>query len=833
MKKTQTPHLRIVATLAAILLVSSFVLIPSFQVNAQSTENSVQNLLQYEWTQVSGNSDTARFSESPAPSTSDILWKANITNIHSYISAFNGMVFVSSDTTVFALDPETGETVWETQIEMKGTWPIVYKIDSAHMIVQGTCLNPQTGEILWTSSSFNADTGLYNNQVYSPEEKMFYIKNLSYIEAWNFSDPSKPPIFEWETYIPGSGIVGIGLTYGDGKIFPGSFQSMQFALDAKTGEILWSTRTKAPMIFSGSYSDGMFVRGGTDDNTMYCFNATTGEILWTYTPATNGYFTSGTAVGYGMVYEPNKDGNVYAINMETGELVWSYQGPGTMLFPGMATVADGKVYVTSGQDASFGQEIGKSEFVCLDAFTGEVIWSLPMEAFAPRESVIVAYGKLFVIPGDITTAIDSLSGNEYDNIDQIWAFGTSSSDSWGSWPMFRNDAKRSSIGNEGPSSLRIVWSYETEGAVISSPSIVNGIVYAGSQDMNIYAVDATNGELVWKYQTNGTIESSPAVVDGKLFIVSDDGFLYCLDAYQGYLIWKTYVNADLPVISGAAVMLRSSPAVVGKFVYVGSVDGTLYAVNTDNGNPAWTYETEGIIKSSPTVADGALYFTSEEPNEGALYKLDAKDGTLVWRKTLEYNRPYIGGSDMQGTPTVADGMVFVSSNVRDYYALDVNSGETIWSYSNPSAVEFIVSSPIYVDGKVYIIDKFDVACLNATTGEKLWRSYSGDELYVSPSYASGNIYLVTSQRHIFIIDAETSNKTLAYTTSAVSWSSPAVVDGKLYIGNNDWNIYCFAEDTTNNIEDTEVSFDAIVYTLIVVATVVMVVYAYFKAYKKQ
>ena len=83
------------------------------------------------------------------------------------------------------------------------------------------------------------------------------------------------------------------------------------------------------MIFSGSYYDGRFLRGGTDDNTMYCFNATNGQILWTYTPDTNGYFCVGCAVAYGMVYELNKDGYLYAINIETGNLVWKYKGPGS------------------------------------------------------------------------------------------------------------------------------------------------------------------------------------------------------------------------------------------------------------------------------------------------------------------------------------------------------------------------------------------------------------------------------------------------------------------------------------------------------------------------
>jgi outer membrane protein assembly factor BamB len=497
-----------------------------------------------------------------------------------------------------------------------------------------------------------------------------------------------------------------------------------------------------------------------------------------------------------MVYEPNKDGSIYALNITTGELVWNYQGPGTMLFPGMPTVADGKVYVTSGQDASFGTEVGESEFVCLDAYTGEAFWKLSIEAFAPRESVAVAYGKLFVIPSNITTAIDSFSGSEYDAVGQVWAFGSSEAQAGdGSWSMFRHDAGRSSIGNDGPSNLALAWNYTTNGSVMSSPSVVNGLVYFGSQDMNVYAVDISNGELVWKYQTNGTIESSPAVVNGKVFIGSDDGHIYCLDAYSGNLIWKQFVNSSLPLNHGSVVMLRSSPAVVGDSVYVGSVDGNLYALDADNGEIVWKHETGGIITSSPTVADGAVYVTSEEPDEGGLYKLDAGDGTLIWRKSLKYVIPFTGGTDMQGTPTVVDGMVFVSTNLREYYAVNASSGETVWKYTNPAAIEFIVSSPIYVDGKVFIVDKFDIACLDAKTGDKLWSSYYGDELYVSPSYAKDKIYVITSQRHLFVMNATDGVIISNVTMPSASWSSPTLVDGRLYVGNNDWNIYCFTDCT--------------------------------------
>jgi outer membrane protein assembly factor BamB len=706
------------------------------------------------------------------------------------------MVFVATNTSVVALDKETGNVLWKTNIPMSRTWPVAYKIDDEHMVVESSCLDPKTGDILWTSSTFSADTGIFNANVYSPEEKMFYTKVNSYVEAWSFSDPSNPPTLAWTTYVPGGGRTGSGLTYGDGKVFPGSFQSHQMALDAKTGAVLWDTATKGPMIFSGSYYQGRFLRGGTDDNTMYCFNATNGEILWTYTPDTDGYFTVGSAVAYGMVYELNKDGYLYAFDIESGNLVWKYKGPGPLLFPGNPTVADGKVYATTGQAAQYGGQSSISEFACLDAYTGRLIWKLPIEALAPRESVAVAYGHLYIIPGNVTTSVDAISGSEYTTINEVWAIGTSSIPVNSSWPMWRHDPAHSSIGQGGPSNLTLAWKFTTNGAVISSPSVADGIVYVGSQDKNIYALGAWSGNLIWNFTTLDTIESSPAVANGKVYTGGDDGYVYCLDAYKGSLLWKTFVNGELPFTFGSLV-LKSSPAVFGGRVYIGSMDGYLYALDANNGNVDWKTKTEGPIASSPAVADGAVYFTSEEPTTGALYKLDANSGGLMWKKSIPYQWQFTGGTEMLGSPSVAAGMVFASSNLRDYYGINATTGDTEWTFTDPAAAEFIVSSPIYVNGKLFIIDKYNIACLNATNGHTIWSFFTGDELYISPSYSDGKLYVVTSQRHIYILDAINNGTKLAsFTTPSSSWSSPTISYGRLYVGNNDWNVYCFSNYVT-------------------------------------
>jgi outer membrane protein assembly factor BamB len=266
--------------------------------------------------------------------------------------------------------------------------------------------------------------------------------------------------------------------------------------------------------------------------------------------------------------------------------------------------------------------------------------------------------------------------------------------------------------------------------------------------------------------------------------------------------WKTFVNANLPVTYGSAVMIRSSPAIIDGRVFIGSLDGNIYALNFTDGAVAWKYQTGGWIKSSPTISDGAVYVTSETPDTGTIYKLDVADGDLIWKQSIPYEVQFTGGNDMIGTPTVADGKVFTSANLRTYYCLNAQNGNIIWNFTNPEANEFIVSSPIYLNGQVFIVDKFDITCLDASTGQKIWNTFTGDEYYVSPSYADGKIYIVTSERNIFIFDAVTGEKLDRYILPSASWSSPTPYDGLLFIGSKDWNLYCLGEYNTNTMTIT-------------------------------
>ena len=117
-----------------------------------------------------------------------------------------------------------------------------------------------------------------------------------------------------------------------------------------------------------------------------------------------------------------------------------------------------------------------------------------------------------------------------------------------------------------------VWQHRALNSIFSSPTVSPslGLVYFGSVDLSVYAIDYSRGPPpVWTFETGGKVStSSPAVTKDAVYIGSGDGYLYSLEARTGELRWK--------FDTGAWVV--SSPAVCGDMVYIGSKDHKLYAL---------------------------------------------------------------------------------------------------------------------------------------------------------------------------------------------------------------------------------------------------------------
>jgi len=93
---------------------------------------------------------------------------------------------------------------------------------------------------------------------------------------------------------------------------------------------------------------------------------------------------------------------------------------------------------------------------------------------------------------------------------------------------------------------QLKWSYATEGAVWSSPAVSNGIVYIGSSDHNVYALNATTGAKIWNYTTGDQVGASPAIANGVVYIGSWSNNVSALDARTGVMMWS-YTTETRPL----------------------------------------------------------------------------------------------------------------------------------------------------------------------------------------------------------------------------------------------------------------------------------------------
>ena len=214
--------------------------------------------------------------------------------------------------------------------------------------------------------------------------------------------------------------------------------------------------------------------------------------------------------------------------------------------------------------------------------------------------------------------------------------------------MFRGGPERTGVYEPGGPTLgRQLWKFKTGDFVDSSPAISSGMVYFGSYDDHLYALDAGSGQEKWKFKTGDGIWSPPAISGGVVYFGSYDNYLYALDAGSGQEKWKFKTGARV----------YSSPAISGGVVYFGSLDSHLYALDAGSGQEKWKFDAGSGFYSSPAISGGVVYFGS---NDGHLYALDASSGQEKWK--------FKTGDGIWSSPAISGGVVYFGSTDGHLYA---------------------------------------------------------------------------------------------------------------------------------------------------------------------
>jgi outer membrane protein assembly factor BamB len=372
----------------------------------------------------------------------------------------DGVVYIPSmDAHLYAIDQETGKEKWN----FKSSMPIA----SSPALSGGLLYFVSSGGAL---DAVDIASGKIKWVLPTEYERKFEAKNL---HGYPSAAQTMPDAWDMFTSSP---------AVANGKVFFGSGDGNVYAADTQTGVLQWKFATK-DVVHASPAVVGNTVYIGSWDSYLYAIDAETGQQKWAFKTGEDaaihnqvGFQSSPTVVD-GMVYVGCRDAHVYAVDAATGREKWDYPTSKSWVI-GTPAVHDGVVYVGTSDS---------SRFMALDAKTGRLRFNFDAKAYmfsSPALAGDLAYvgdhnGRLY--------AINVKSGK------LAWEFQTNAAKK-DPFKILNADSTLNQEVLYGPvfgdfeDMYLAMFKFMSIGAIVSSPVVDKGVVYFGSMDGNLYAL---------------------------------------------------------------------------------------------------------------------------------------------------------------------------------------------------------------------------------------------------------------------------------------------------------------------------------------------------------
>ena len=333
--------------------------------------------------------------------------------------------------------------------------------------------------------------------------------------------------------------------------------------------------------------------------------------------------------------------------------------------------------------------------------------------------------------------------------------------------------------------LALAWTIQTDGAINHPPLIVGEIVILAPSGSPLLALDLETGAAKWTFAPPEGVWDRAYASDGKrIFVGVKDGSLAALDVSNGRLLWQVDlgINVQVPPLVSEGIVYASTAFVGPELKPDVNGRAKLFALDAKTGEELWVFESDNYILQTPTVNGDALYLGGnfydptpiDEGGHTRLYALDLATSSPLWNYESEDGFPkrlyateetlvfvayqdFMNGVDIETgelrwrydtgnwTPSFlgAGDVVYFSSANTLVFALDTNTGESIWQFNIPEGTfNYLLDAPILVDGNLYFLtQQGDFFALDASNGNLLWQAAT-EVSTARTSPAIGNGWLV-------------------------------------------------------------------------------------------
>jgi outer membrane protein assembly factor BamB len=349
------------------------------------------------------------------------------------------------------------------------------------------------GHVLVTVTNPSDQGGTSNPIILTitPPDAVAFQINPGHSGAVTFPSATLPATSTWSVTLDGPPSYALIM---EGKVvvtLPISGGSEIIALDQATGAKVWG-----PVVLSGSasatYDQGqVFVsQCSTSSGILQALDAATGNPKWSAMIGGYGGYGAPPTAANGFVYASTWSGTITAFDQSTGAIAWNSYASSCS----PAVTSDG-VYLTYTDMAEM-----------LDSATGAAIWTAPQGGSGGGGATpVVANGLLFAPDGFafydgqvLDARTGALKGTYAASVPP--AIG----------PELGFFLQSGTLRGIRLSNNTIVWSFAGDGNLVTSPILVNDVVFVGSSSGTLYALDAATGTPVWSQTLPGAIPSGPS-----------------------------------------------------------------------------------------------------------------------------------------------------------------------------------------------------------------------------------------------------------------------------------------------------------------------------------
>jgi outer membrane protein assembly factor BamB len=340
------------------------------------------------------------------------------------------------------------------------------------------------------------------------------------------------------------------------------------------------------------------------------------------------------------------------------------------------------------------------------------------------------------------------------------------------WAQFRGNQSLTGVSQSNvPASLKQLWTYEAGESIESSAAIVGGTVFVGSQKGELVALSLENGSVYWKFSTGNPIgESSPAFNNNVVYIGDLGGWLNAINATDGKKLWAFKANGEI----------KSSPVVVGDRVLIGSYDEHLYCLSARNGSLVWKFKTNGPVHSTPGIAEGMAFIAGCDELFRAIRISDGKEVFNV------SSGAYTGAS-----PALRGGFAFYGTFDNEVLGVNLAERKVDWRYEHPQRKFPFYSSAAVTSARIVVGGRDKLVHGLTLQGKAAWTFATRARVESSPAIADGRVFVGSNDGRFYVLSLSNGAKLWEFDAGAPLSASPAIANGHIVIGSQDGRLYCF------------------------------------------